>query len=92
MADKSFYIEKVGGQLKLKKEHSSGYYSQIQFSMGLSGVDYCDFVVYTSRCLMIIRIPFDPNYFVNLVAKLNLFYRGILFPQILVRMPFGDEI
>ena len=92
LTDKSFYVERIDGKLTLKKTHSSGYFTEIQMAMGISGVDFCDFVIYTSRCLMIIRIPFDQRFFVNLVKKLNLFYRGILFPEIITRMPFTDEV
>ena len=83
LSDKSFYIGKNNdGNLFLKKTHSYGYYSQIQMAMGLSCVQFCDFVVYTFTTMIIIRIPFDKEYFTNLVIKLNLYYDKYLLKYI----------
>ena len=43
----NFYVNLENGKPILKKSHSTGYYSQIQLAMELSGFDACDFVVYT---------------------------------------------
>ena len=91
LADESFYIGKCKEKLILKKEHSYGYYTQIQMAMGLAGVTYCDFVVYTLKCMIIIRVPFDQKYFFDLVDKLNQFYKTCLLPQIVVSMPFSNK-
>ena len=55
-----------------------GYYSQIQLAMGLSQISYCYFVVYTFKGLIIVRTEFDEPYFLNLVTKLNKFYKQYL--------------
>ena len=63
------------GKLVLKKSHSTGYYSQIQLAMGLSGFGTCDFVVYTFKSLIIVRMKFDVSYFDSLIQKFNSFYK-----------------
>jgi len=84
LSDKSFYVGKNNdGSLFLKKSHSYGYYSQIQMAMGLSCVQFCDFVVYTFTTMIIIRIPFDKEHFTNLVSKLNIFYDKYLLKYII---------
>ena len=81
--DKSFYIEMQDGKPVLKKEHANGYYSQIQMAMGLSEASYCDFIVYTFKGLVVIRVPFDDEYFVSLIRKLNMFYKKYFLPKLL---------
>ena len=77
----NFYVNLENGKLVLKKSHSTGYYSQIQLAMGLSGFDTCDFVVYTSRGLIIVRAEFDISYFDSLIQKLNSFCKKIMLPR-----------
>ena len=72
---KSFYVEMKNGQPVLKNTHSSGYYTQIQMAFGLSGLTYCDFIVYSLKGCIIIRIPFDLEYFEDAVKKLNRVYK-----------------
>ena len=79
MADESFYVSLVNG--KLKREH--GYYTQIQMAMRLSGAPYCDFIVYTFKVLIIVRTPFNNEYFVNVIQKLNIVYRKYMLPLLI---------
>ena len=81
--DKSFYIELQDEKPVLKKKHANGYYSQIQMAMGLTGAQYCDFIVYTFKGLVVIRVPFDNDYFVSLAIKLNMFYKKYFLPKLL---------
>ena len=43
--------------------------------MGLSGFGTCDFVVYTFKGLIIVRMKFDISYFDSLIQKFNSFYK-----------------
>ena len=43
--DPKFYLETVGGQLRLKTSHN--YFCQIQGQMAISGKTFCNFVVWT---------------------------------------------
>ena len=81
--DDKFYVSLVDGKPELKKDHPNGYYSQIQMAMGLSGAPFCDFIVYTFKGLIIARTLFDNEYFINLIQKLNTFYRKYMLPRII---------
>ena len=72
--DSGFYFELVDGKPKLKKHHSSGYYSQVQLQLGLTQLPYCNFVVYTFEGIIISRIAFDMEYFSQLVTSASEFY------------------
>ena len=80
LKDKSFYVELKDGQPKLKESHE--YYSQIQMAMGLSGVSYCDFVVYTFAGLIIARTPYDHDRFLQIMLRINSFYKQYMLPKL----------
>ena len=82
MRDDKFYVSLVDGEPELKMVHQNGYYTQIQMAIGLSGAPFCDFIVYTFKGLIIARTPFNNEYFVNLIKKLNTFYSKYMLPQI----------
>ena len=82
--DKKFYMTLENGMPALKKNHK--YYTQIQIAMGLSGVLFCDFVVYTFGGLIIARTDFDHNYFISVMGKINSFFRKYMLPA-LVHVP-----
>ena len=75
LKDQKFYMHYVDGKPELKKSHSNGYYTQIQMAMGLAGVEFCDFIVYTFKGLIIARTSFNEEFFVKLVKKLYSFYK-----------------
>ena len=52
-------------------------------AMGLSGAPYCDFIVYTFKVLIIVRTPFNNEYFVNVIQKLNIVYRKYMLPLLI---------
>ena len=80
VADKSFYVGvDENGIPFLKVGHSYGYYTQVQMAMGLCQTSY--FVAYTYKGMIIIRIPFDPDYFKRIVNKLSLFYKNHILPK-----------
>ena len=70
------------GKLQLKKTHQYGYFTQIQMAMGLSNVEFCDFVVFTFKGMIIVRVPFEKNYFQEVVKKLNWFYKSYMLPNL----------
>ena len=77
--DPKFYVGFSEGQPFLKESHK--YYTQVQMAMGLSQADFCDFVVYTFKGMIIIRVPFDLERFKNIVDKLSTFYKKFLLPS-----------
>ena len=50
--------------------------------MGLSNVQFCDFVVFTFKGMIIVRVPFDKIYFELIVQKLNWFYKRYMLPKL----------
>ena len=45
---------------RLKTEHA--YYAQVQGQMGVTGAQWCDFVVYTKRGLYVERVSLDVEF------------------------------
>ena len=56
------------GMISIKKDHHSGYYTQVQVAIGLSGVNYCD--------LLYSKVDFDNKYFEKLIVNLNQFCKN----------------
>ena len=83
LRDKKFYVELQDGMPRLKEEHSNGYYSQIQMATGLSQLKFCDFIVYSFKGMMIIRIPSSEIYFIRLTEKLNHFFKNYALPYLI---------
>ena len=71
-SDINFCCENIDGKCKLKATHP--YYAQVQGQMGVTGADWCDFVVYTKKGMSIERIPFDSQYWYELEGKLLRYY------------------
>lgn len=80
--DKNFYMHLVDGEPRLKMDHANGYYTQIQMAMGLSGLSFCDFIVYSFKGLILSRTRFDGPYFIELIKRLNKFYKIYMLPEI----------
>ena len=60
-------------------------------AMGLVGASYCDFVVYTLKSLLVIRIKFDELFFTEVTQKLNNFYKNFLLPKIMDSHPLSED-
>lgn len=74
-------LDPVTCKPKLKESHP--YFAQVQGQMGLGGRFWCDFVVYTEKCISIQRIPFNEAYWKNtLLPKLTSFYDNCVVPEI----------
>ena len=65
----------------LKK--TSPYYTQVQGQMGVIGVKYCDFFVYTRHGFLIDRVEFDLEFWQNLLAKVEKFWHNFIAPELL---------
>ena len=51
--------------------------------MGLSGIKWCDFVVYIYEGLIITRVDFDEKYFKSVINKMNTFYRDFYIDELI---------
>ena len=76
-SDPSFWLELVNGSSRLKRNQE--YYDQIQGQMALTGANWCDFVLYTSRGLNMERILFDIERWSYVFAILRRTYFRLLF-------------
>ena len=89
-----FYLNKQGESYHLKTESGKGklYYDQIQGQMALSGLPWCDFVVYLvgSQEMAVERIYFKKDYWDNnMLLHLANFYHTYGVPRLL-SLPADD--
>ncbi|XP_062620989.1 uncharacterized protein LOC134282605 [Saccostrea cucullata] len=57
---------------------SSSWYTQIQTQLFCTGLQWCDFVLYTRKDMAIERIVFDPEYFDCCLKKACIFFHKFL--------------
>ena len=62
----------TNGQLKLKKTHE--YYFQVMGQMAITGLTWCDFMVFCKNDWHIETIFFDEEFFADMYNKLSLFF------------------
>lgn len=82
-----FYCHTIDSTLHLKEK--SNYYCQVQGEMGVIGVKWCDFVVWTEAeeaNISVERIYFDELFWnKQLLPKLKNFYVNAIVPEIIAR-------
>lgn len=66
----------------LLKENTTLFY-QIQCQMAVTKVHITDLVIYTNKGILVISVPFDQQFWVGVVAKLEEFYINNMIPEIL---------
>ena len=71
--DKSFYLQKDVNRLTLKKV--SIYYYQVQGEMLLTGLEFCDFIVFNGNEVWITRVKKDEEFCVEMFDTLNIFFK-----------------
>lgn len=65
----------------LSKKHK--HYSQVQGLMGIMNYEHLDFVVYTTKGVLIVPVPFDQIFYDNLIIDLQYFQVNYLFPYLI---------
>lgn len=75
-----FCLEIKDGVKSLKKTHN--YFYQVQGQLLITGVTFCDFVVFTKKDLFIQRIEPDVKFMSSMVEKLHSFFVGHVKPQL----------
>lgn len=53
--------------------------------MAISGLKWCDFVVYTTLDIHVERIHFDEKFWMECLTKLTYFLKNALIPELLLR-------
>jgi hypothetical protein len=69
------------GEIQLKQTHP--YYYQVQGQMGVTGLQYCDFFVYTSHGYLLTRIVFDSVLWGKMLENLTKFWTTFVAPKLL---------
>ena len=78
---KPFYCEIENGDIKLKRNHQ--YYYQVQGAMGIVGVEWCDFIIWTTKGMTIERIQFDKLFWTSCLIYLRSVYLEYVLPEII---------
>lgn len=79
------------GQVTLKRTHK--YFYQVQGQMAICRRNWCDFVIWTPASLTIERIPFDQQFWLDVLPKLEKFYDTAVLPELASpRHPQGQPI
>lgn len=68
------------GKIHLDKSHA--YYYQVQAQIFICGVEYCDFVVWTTRDLFVQRILPDQEFWENALSASSEFFSKCILPEI----------
>lgn len=68
----------------MKRNDTSPYYCQIQCQLAVTKRKWCDFVLFTFKGVHHERIPFDEQFWSNVLPKLASFYSSYVLPKILL--------
>ena len=84
-ADNLSYLEKhyESGETVIRLGLKTAYYYQVQGQMGVTGLNFCDFFVFTKFGYHLERIHFDLSFWENLLEKLTWFWINYVAPAIL---------
>jgi hypothetical protein len=83
--DRQFMLD---SNLKLKTSHQ--YYTQVQIGMHVHRVEYCDFIVWTTREVHIQRIIIDPEFCHSAVKVCKDFFSLHVLPELVTRKLEGQ--
>lgn len=72
------YLELRNGQWQLKRNHQ--YFYQVQGQLAIAQQDLCYFVVYTHEDCCVLTIPYEPDFFQEMISPLFKFYYEIYLP------------
>ena len=79
--DPNFFLTVADDKITLKQNHA--YFYQIQGAMATLQLQWCDFVVYTSKDLFVERITFDSSFWEkSMVPELTRFYFEFVLPKL----------
>ncbi|KAL5006729.1 hypothetical protein ScPMuIL_015535 [Solemya velum] len=75
------YLKETDTGLELKRKHL--YFAQIQGQMGITGRNFCDLFVFTMHGHVLIRIPFESDYWDALLEDIVWFWKEYVCPELL---------
>ncbi|KAM7309489.1 uncharacterized protein ISCGN_013120 [Ixodes scapularis] len=80
-ADPKFCLKRVNGRLSLKHDHM--YFYQVQTQMAVCNVEYCDFVVWTTKDIHVERVFRDGAFWSQVLPKATLLFVHAVLPELL---------
>lgn len=79
--DKDFCLRLSNGTLELKRTHK--YYKQVQTQMFVTGSQFCDFVVWTTKSCVIVRVmPDEALWETTLLPVAQDFFYKVVLPEL----------
>ena len=75
LSDPNFFIEENKGVLVLKRDHHEEHFTNCQLQMDPCGASFCDIAVFVFNGIILMRIYFKNYVFVELIHKINSFYK-----------------
>ena len=82
-SDPQYCLEIKENDVRIKDTHR--YAEKVQFNMYVCNENYCDFVVWTLKGMVVCRILRKQNYFENKVSLIEEFYKRHIVPELLTR-------
>lgn len=77
---KDFCLEFVDGKFNLKEHHQ--YYTQVQAQIFVTNSKYCDFVVWTLKDCVVLRINPNPQFWNACLPKAQRFFIEVSLPEL----------
>lgn len=84
ISDEIDCLEKIDGQLRLKRCHE--YYYQVQCQLLVTNTECCDFVVWTEKDFFTERICFEENFCAEMVARASLLFKYAILGELIGKM------
>lgn len=81
LADPSYCLKVQSGRIHLTKSHK--YYHQVQGQIALCNLEYCDFVVWTTKGIFVERIECEKSYSTEVIPMLSSFFEKYMLPELL---------
>ena len=75
----TFCLESEGTVIRLKKSHA--YFYQVQMQMAIMNLKWCDFVVWSAKGLIVLKIEFEPEFWDEIQPKLINFQHSQICPE-----------
>ena len=82
-ADSSFCLKYDDNGVDLCLDTVHAYYYQVQCQLFVTGVEYCDFVVWTTKDLFVQRVLPDTDFWDRMLPRAILFYKKGVLPEML---------
>ena len=79
----TFYVKQHDEEYVLARNHK--YYSQVQHEINIVDVKHCDFVVWTPKDFLVIRIEKDQEFINAMIEKCDSFWKEVIFPELMTQ-------